>query len=64
VTIGVVHGLVHTPQLTHRGHAASRATAFWEILTFLINALLFAPPSAFQLHGILDRLGGRFDPRR
>ena len=56
VTIGVYMGW-YTPQLT-TGITRISGNAFWEILTFLINALLFALVG-LQLHGILDRLGGR-----
>jgi CPA1 family monovalent cation:H+ antiporter len=56
VTIGVYMGW-YTPQLT-TGVTRLSGNAFWEILTFLINALLFALVG-LQLHGILDRLGGR-----
>jgi monovalent cation/hydrogen antiporter len=56
VTIGVYMGW-YTPQLT-TGTTRISGNAFWEILTFLINALLFALVG-LQLHGILDRLGGR-----
>ena len=56
VTIGVYMGW-YTPQLT-TGVTRLSGNAFWEILTFMINALLFALVG-LQLHGILDRLGGR-----
>jgi Na+/H+ antiporter len=56
VTIGVYMGW-YTPQLT-TGITRISGNAFWGILTFLINALLFALVG-LQLHGILDRLGGR-----
>jgi CPA1 family monovalent cation:H+ antiporter len=56
VTIGVYMGW-YTPQLT-TGITRISGNAFWEILTFLINALLFALVG-LQLHGILDRLGNR-----
>jgi Na+/H+ antiporter len=56
VTIGVYMGW-YTPQLT-TGVTRISGNAFWEILTFLINALLFAVVG-LQLHGILDRLGNR-----
>lgn len=56
VTIGVYMGW-YTPQLTN-GITRLSGNAFWEILTFLINALLFALVG-LQLHGILNRLGGR-----
>ncbi len=54
VTIGVYMGW-YTPQLT-TGLTRISGNAFWEILTFLLNALLFALVG-LQLHGILDRLG-------
>jgi CPA1 family monovalent cation:H+ antiporter len=47
----------YTPQLT-TGITRISGNAFWEIFTFLINALLFALVG-LQLHGILDRLSGR-----
>jgi CPA1 family monovalent cation:H+ antiporter len=53
VTIGVYMGW-YTPQLT-TGTTRISGNAFWEILTFLINALLFALVG-LQLHGILGRL--------
>ena len=56
VTIGVYMGW-YTPQLTN-GITRLSGNAFWEILTFLINALLFALVG-LQLHGILDRLANR-----
>jgi CPA1 family monovalent cation:H+ antiporter len=56
VTIGVYMGW-YTPQLTTVETRLS-GTAFWEILVFLVNALLFAL-IGIQLHGILDRLSGR-----
>jgi CPA1 family monovalent cation:H+ antiporter len=56
VTIGVYMGW-YTPQLTN-GTTRISGNAFWEILTFIINALLFALVG-LQLHGILDRLSGR-----
>jgi Na+/H+ antiporter len=59
VTIGVYMGW-YTPQLTN-GVTRLSGNAFWEILTFIINALLFALVG-LQLHGILDRLGGRSTP--
>jgi Na+/H+ antiporter len=53
VTIGVYMGW-YTPQLTT---VQTRLTgnAFWEMLVFLINAVLFALVG-LQLHGIADRL--------
>jgi Na+/H+ antiporter len=56
VTIGVYMGW-YTPQLT-TGTTRLSGNAFWEITTFLLNALLFALVG-LQLHGILDRLGDR-----
>ncbi len=56
VTIGVYMGW-YTPQLTN-GITRLSGNAFWEILTFIINALLFALVG-LQLSGILDRLAGR-----
>ena len=56
VTIGVYMGW-YTPQLTN-GITRVSGNAFWEIFTFLINALLFALVG-LQLHGIVDRLGNR-----
>jgi monovalent cation/hydrogen antiporter len=53
VTIGVYMGW-YTPQLTTVQTRLS-GNAFWEILVFLVNALLFALVG-LQLHGILDRL--------
>jgi CPA1 family monovalent cation:H+ antiporter len=54
VTIGVYMGW-YTPQLTN-GITRISGNAFWEITTFLINALLFALVG-LQLRGILDRIG-------
>jgi monovalent cation/hydrogen antiporter len=56
VTIGVYMGW-YTPQLTN-GITRLSGNAFWEIVTFFVNALLFALVG-LQLHGIVDRLGGR-----
>ena len=56
VTIGVYMGW-YTPQLTTVETRLS-GNAFWEILVFLVNALLFAL-IGIQLHGILNRLSGR-----
>jgi len=56
VTVGVYMGW-YTPQLTTVETRLS-GNAFWEILVFLVNALLFALVG-IQLHGILDRLSGR-----
>lgn len=47
----------YTPQLTN-GITRLSGNSFWEILTFLINALLFALVG-LQLHGILTRIGAR-----
>ncbi len=55
VTIGVYMGW-YTPQLTTVETRLS-GNAFWEILVFLVNALLFAL-IGIQLHGILNRLSG------
>ena len=53
VTIGVYMGW-YTPQLTTVQTRLS-GNAFWEILVFLVNALLFALVG-LQLRGIVDRL--------
>jgi Na+/H+ antiporter len=53
VTIGVYMGW-YTPQLTTVQTRLS-GNSFWEILVFLVNALLFALVG-FQLHLIADRL--------
>jgi CPA1 family monovalent cation:H+ antiporter len=53
VTIGVYMGW-YTPQLTNVETRLS-GNAFWEILVFLVNALLFVIVG-LQLRGILDRL--------
>jgi CPA1 family monovalent cation:H+ antiporter len=53
VTIGVYMGW-YTPQLTTVQTRLS-GNAFWEILVFLVNALLFALVG-LQLRGIIDRL--------
>jgi Na+/H+ antiporter len=53
VTIGVYMGW-YTPQLTNVNTRLS-GNAFWEILVFLVNALLFALVG-LQLHGIVQRL--------
>jgi monovalent cation/hydrogen antiporter len=55
VTAGVYLGW-HTPELTSV-QTRLNGTALWEILTFVINALLFALVG-LQLSGILDRLTG------
>ena len=56
VTIGVYMGW-YTPQLTS-GITRISGNAFWEIVTFFVNAFLFALVG-LQLHGIIDRLSGR-----
>jgi CPA1 family monovalent cation:H+ antiporter len=56
VTIGVYMGW-YTPQLT-TGITRLSGTAFWEIVTFVLNALLFALVG-LQLHGIVARVGNR-----
>jgi monovalent cation/hydrogen antiporter len=56
VTIGVYMGW-YTPQLT-TGVTRISGNSFWEIVTFIVNALLFALVG-LQLHGILNRLAGR-----
>ncbi len=56
VTIGVFMGW-YTPQLT-TGTTRISGNSFWEIVTFIVNALLFALVG-LQLHGILNRIGGR-----
>src|SRR5581483_11273849 len=56
VTIGVYMGW-HTPQLTTVQTRLS-GNSFWEILVFVVNALLFAL-IGIQLHAILNRLDGR-----
>jgi CPA1 family monovalent cation:H+ antiporter len=56
VVIGVYMGW-YTPQLT-TGVTRISGTSFWEIITFIVNALLFALVG-LQLHGILNRLSGR-----
>ena len=53
VTIGVFMGW-YTPQLTTVETRLS-GNAFWEILVFLLNGLLFVLVG-LQLHGILDRM--------
>jgi len=53
VTIGVYMGW-YTPQLTNVQTRLS-GNAFWEILVYVVNALLFALVG-LQLHGIVDRL--------
>jgi monovalent cation/hydrogen antiporter len=56
VTIGVYMGW-YTPQLT-TGTTRISGNSFWEIITFIVNALLFALVG-LQLHGILARIGSR-----
>jgi Na+/H+ antiporter len=56
VVIGVYMGW-YTPQLT-TGVTRISGNSFWEIVTFIVNALLFALVG-LQLHGILNRLSGR-----
>jgi CPA1 family monovalent cation:H+ antiporter len=53
VTIGVYMGW-YTPELTNVDTRLS-GDSFWEILTFLVNALLFAL-IGLQLHGIASRI--------
>ena len=55
VTIGVYMGW-HTPELTNEQTRLS-GDAFWEILVFLVNALLFALVG-LQLREIVDALSG------
>ncbi|MDX6409210.1 MAG: monovalent cation/hydrogen antiporter [Gaiellaceae bacterium] len=55
VTAGIYLGW-HTPELTSV-QTRLQGAALWEILTFVINALLFALVG-LQLSGILDRLTG------
>jgi len=55
VTIGVYMGW-HTPELTNERTRLS-GDAFWEILVFLVNALLFVLVG-LQLHRIVDALSG------
>ena len=56
VTAGVYVGW-HTPELT-TAQTRMQGDAVWEILTFLLNALLFMLVG-MQLRGILDALSGR-----
>jgi monovalent cation/hydrogen antiporter len=60
VTIGVYMGW-HTPELTTERTRLS-GDAFWEILVFLVNALLFVLVG-LQLRGIIDGLSGLSSPR-
>src|SRR5690242_17016697 len=53
VTIGVYMGW-HTPELTNE-RTRLTGDAFWEVLVFLVNALLFGL-IGLQLRGILDEL--------
>jgi CPA1 family monovalent cation:H+ antiporter len=55
VTIGVYMGW-YTPELTTERTRLS-GDAFWEILVFLVNGLLFVLVG-LQLHGIVDALAG------
>jgi CPA1 family monovalent cation:H+ antiporter len=55
VTAGIYLGW-HTPELTS-AQVRLQGTAVWEILTFLLNALLFVLVG-LQLPGILDELDG------
>jgi monovalent cation/hydrogen antiporter len=55
VTIGVYMGW-HTPELTNERTRLS-GNAFWEILVFLVNALLFVLVG-LQLHRIVQALSG------
>jgi monovalent cation/hydrogen antiporter len=59
VTIGVYMGW-HTPELTDERTRLS-GDAFWEILVFLVNALLFVLVG-LQLRGIIDSLSGLSSP--
>jgi len=56
VTVGIYMGW-HTPELTS-AQTRLQGIAVWEILFFLLNALLFALID-LQLPGILDALSGR-----
>jgi Na+/H+ antiporter len=60
VTIGVYMGW-HTPELTTERTRLS-GDAFWEILVFLVNALLFVLVG-LQLRQIVDSLSGISSPR-
>ena len=60
VTIGVYMGWF-TPELTSERTRLS-GDAFWEILVFLVNALLFVLVG-LQLRGIVDQLSGLSSPR-
>jgi monovalent cation/hydrogen antiporter len=60
VTIGIYMGW-HTPELTTERTRLS-GDAFWEILVFLVNALLFVLVG-LQLRRIIDGLSGLSSPR-
>ena len=60
VTIGVYMGW-HTPELTNERTRLS-GDAFWEILVFIVNALLFVLVG-LQLRRIVDSLSGTSSPR-
>ncbi len=60
VTIGVYMGW-YTPELTNERTRLS-GDAFWEILVFLVNALLFVLVG-LQLHGIITSLSGLSSPK-
>jgi monovalent cation/hydrogen antiporter len=60
VTIGVYMGW-YTPELTTERTRLS-GDAFWEILVFLVNGLLFVLVG-LQLHGIVNDLSGLSTPR-
>ena len=60
VTIGVYMGW-YTPELTNERTRLS-GDAFWEILVFIVNALLFVLVG-LQLHGIITSLSGLSSPR-
>ena len=60
VTIGVYMGW-HTPELTNE-RTRLTGDAFWEILVFLVNALVFVLVG-LQLRRIVDALSGLSSPR-
>jgi monovalent cation/hydrogen antiporter len=60
VTIGIYMGW-HTPELTTE-RTRLTGNAFWEILVFLVNALLFVLVG-LQLRRIIDGLSGLSSPR-
>jgi monovalent cation/hydrogen antiporter len=60
VTIGIYMGW-HTPELTTERTRLS-GDAFWEILVFIVNALLFVLVG-LQLRRIVDSLSGTSSPR-